>query len=821
MPRLAALTLALTLTLPAVGAEPSQPDPNAVRRHGPGYRYPQHGWTVVHIEGEPYDRGHQHGTLLAREIGDYVRNLAVQQSKAAPADAWAITRTMVSALFLRKFDREWLDEMQGIADGAAAGGASFDGRPVDLLDVVCLNVQMEYETLDNGLDALPTGLEGVKRPRQRVKPDPVPAADHCSAFAATGPATKDGKLVIGHITMSGLGNALASNVWIDVKPAKGNRVVMQGFPGAIWSAQDYYLNSKGIVLTETTIKQSRFNPDGLPLTARARRAMQYGNSIDDVVKALTEKNNGLYTNDWLLGDANTNEIASLELGTTTHKLRRSSQNDWHLPGVDGFYWGCNNTKDQAVRIDTFPGLLGRPQDLCWCPTDRDRAWLKLYQQHRGKIDADFGKLAFRTPPLAAHPSLDAKVTTADLANKLESHALFGPPYGRVWVASPRELERYHDVRDFVPNDWTVLTPAAPAGDGNSVAIDLNPDKLPNPYHTPHTAPAWQGTVLPKGPNIQANVGLAAYERIVALENAGVPAEQVELALFRYRAEHLAAKAREPKWRVEHDESIDALTAELDRPRAVRMVTGGEVLGLHVLRGFLGKDKFVAAVGEFSRANAGKPASWGDLQADLAETTGKDIEGFLNAYKPPAIEGRPVSVNGWVDEPEDTLVVYGTAADAVGNKAAAEAFQAAFRVRWTNITIPAVADKDVTDEQMKGKHLILIGRPAANAVSKRFASAVPATFGPASATVNGKVCAHDRTAVAAAGVNPLDQRFSVVILAGLSADATYHTAVQFAGGYKGAGGPPAAEAVVYPQGKAAVPVLVRREKPSREAAARGE
>jgi hypothetical protein len=64
---------------------------------------------------------------------------------------------------------------------------------------------------------------------------------------------------------------------------------------------------------------------------------------------------------------------------------------------------------------------------------------------------------------------------------------------------------------------------------------------------------------------------------------------------------------------------------------------------------------------------------------------------------------------------------------------------------------------------------------------------------------------------------LDKRFGVVIVAGLSADATYHAARAFAGGYKGVGAPPAAEVAVYPQGREAVPVLVKRDK--REAARR--
>ena len=31
------------------------PDPASVQREGPAYRYPQSGWIVVHVEGQPYD----------------------------------------------------------------------------------------------------------------------------------------------------------------------------------------------------------------------------------------------------------------------------------------------------------------------------------------------------------------------------------------------------------------------------------------------------------------------------------------------------------------------------------------------------------------------------------------------------------------------------------------------------------------------------------------------------------------------------------------------------------------------------------------------
>src|SRR5206468_6728386 len=134
---LALLTLALFCPARAEAARPDpsiaaeKPDPATVRRYGPAYRYPRAGWIVLHIEGAPYDRGYQHGRLLAAEIADYVKTLATKRSPKAPADAWREVRTMVNALFLRRYDHEYLEEMKGIADGAAAAGAKFDGRPLD------------------------------------------------------------------------------------------------------------------------------------------------------------------------------------------------------------------------------------------------------------------------------------------------------------------------------------------------------------------------------------------------------------------------------------------------------------------------------------------------------------------------------------------------------------------------------------------------------------------------------------------------------------------------------------------------------------------
>src|SRR5205814_2879928 len=125
-------------------------------------------------------------------------------------------------------------------------------------------------------------------------------------------------------------------------------------------------------------------------------------------------------------------------------------NEWLLPGAEGFYWGCNNTKDLKVRLETVADLGGRPEDASWRPSDRDLSWLTLYRRHRGKIDAAFGRMAFSDPPVPKLHCLDAKVTTSAMAKELRTHALFGPPYGRVWEPEPWQKERYQIIRPLVP-----------------------------------------------------------------------------------------------------------------------------------------------------------------------------------------------------------------------------------------------------------------------------------------------------------------------------------------------------------------------------------
>jgi hypothetical protein len=764
------------------------PDPLSVTRVGPAWRYPQDGWHVVHVEGAPYERGYQHGQLLAAEIVDYVKAIAEQRSHKAPAEAWRDLRMLTEALFLSGYDPEYLEEMKGIADGAAAAGAKFDERRLDLVDIVTLNSDVEIGFLQNALEATPTGIDARRftpplysQPKARLK-------ERCSAFIATGPATADGKIVMGHITMSELGYVRHYNVWLDIQPVEGHRIVFQTFPGGIQSGLDYYLSGSGLLVTETTIQQTRFNRGGKMLASRIRRAVQYARTIDDVVSILATDNNGLYTNQWLIGDTNTNEIAMFELGTSRSRLWRSSRNEWP-EGTSGFYWGCNNIRDPEIFKESVPDLAGKPANLVRYPRARDTAWFELFDRSKGRIDEAFAFTAFSTPPLAAFPSCDAKFTTADMARGLESWALFGPPRGSVWAPSPHDRDSYPGVQPLVPNDWTRLrTIPLRKLDGATIANDLA--HFPKPHEKPAVKFAarhpfaWRGTLLPQtDADTWLAAGFAELEHVVAFEQAcrkeageaEVPRsarDLADLALFAHES-----RLRTAVRRLGRDVPLHETHADPSRREWYDIAAGKGVRILAELRRHLGAAEGDKLFDEFGTSHAGQAVSTEQFVAHCRERAGAAIADRLqellqSGSEPAGSEANIWTIYSFEAEPERTLIIYGTDRDRAAQREAADRLQRAVARRFSNTTIPIRSDVEVSDEELRQNHLLLVGRPAANRIAGRCLTKSPATFAAGSFSVRGQSFAHPESAMVAAADNPLNPRYSAVVIAGLSAEATW-------------------------------------------------
>ena len=269
------------------------------------------GWITVRLAGTPAEIGYQHGRLLAPEIADTLAVARLELVHDTKHD-WAFLRKAAETVFWPRVDAEYREELTGIVEGANAGGTK-----ADLWDVVVLNAALEIGYYTAVLDG------GTKSA----------APDKCSAFVATGRFTRDGRPVIAHNNWSGYLDGARWNVVFDIRPARGQRILMDGYPGFIHSGDDFGVNSAGIAITETTITGFKgFDPRGVPEFVRARKAMQYASSIDDFDRIMRDGNNGGYANAWLVADENTGEIARLELGLRNVTLERTK---------DGYFVGTN------------------------------------------------------------------------------------------------------------------------------------------------------------------------------------------------------------------------------------------------------------------------------------------------------------------------------------------------------------------------------------------------------------------------------------------------------------------------------------------------
>ena len=327
-------------------------------------RHEKAGWIYLHIEGEPRERGFQHGYLLAKEIAECLRvRRAVSYHSTAMEWSDLLKET---ARFMTPFvDPENREELLGIVDGLQAAGVT-----VTLDDLVAYNACFE--------------LEGYWWPEVKKKLDGgstvvTAPPQHCSSFIATGSMTRGGGVVLGHNTMGAYVEAYA-NVIVDLVPAKGHRILMQTAPGWIHSGTDFFLTDAGLVGSETTIGGfSGFTEWGIPEFARMRRATQDAANIDEWCAIMKQGNNGGYANAWLLGDVNTGEIARLELGLAQVGFERTH---------DGSFIGSNVAENlKLLRRETNVDEC----DIRASSVARRVRWKQLMAQNRGKIDATAAK----------------------------------------------------------------------------------------------------------------------------------------------------------------------------------------------------------------------------------------------------------------------------------------------------------------------------------------------------------------------------------------------------------------------------------------------
>jgi hypothetical protein len=526
---------------------------------------------------------------------------------------------------------------------------------------------------------------------------------------------------------------------LDIQPTTGHRVLMQSYPGGIESGTDWYQNDAGIVLTETTINQSPFNINGTPVAYRARRAIQYGANIDQVVEILTTKNNGLYTNEWILGDAKTNEIALFELGTYKTRLYRSSKNDW-FGGTEGFYWGDNNAKDLSVRLEETPDPNSAPAYIPYVPTNRDLKWQDLYREYKGKIDEQFGFMAYHTAPLVSATAMDAKIVTADMASRMMVWAEFGRPNQTERLPSKGDQNEYPGNDGLYPASYRLISAGPAPAAFTTMSETAARIRIPDPQQPQYGDRLWKGWVLPAtDADIWFASGSAAYYEDLDSKDL--------------------SKAMAAHWAQYRSLSISAPNAK----QQFELETQKGALFLDQVRRDIGDDRFFKLMADFFAAHKAKSVP---AQAFL------DAAGVKFAM--PAAEGGSINdpggpmylVSDIRNRLGSALLVYGTMADAGSNRYAAEELEKHF-YRTLETAVPIRKDFEVTEADLRTHDVIFVGRPETNSALVTWQDKIGLDSLGGLFRIAGQDHVSETEALAFAAPNPLDRHHMALVLAGNS------------------------------------------------------
>lgn len=326
------------------------------------------GWHHVKVMGTPYECGFQQGYLLKDVYEDAIRvyKHIVYQTYGMTYE-WFVEQA--AKLHKDKIPQDLLDEMQGMVDGLEAAGYE------ETLDGI-IGWNAFYEISGYWWPKNAPVIIG-KIPNEML----IPKASHCSAIAATGSATTDGRVVLAHESFDDFWSGQYFNVCLDMTPQKGNRIVMQSVPLYVDSMTDFYVTSAGLAITETTLAGfSGYDENGIPEYVRVREAAQFASNIDEFVDIINKGNNGGYANAWLIADNNTGEIARFEQGLKFQALERTK---------DGCFFGCNAVFDPRIRnLECKDNGYNDPRQQTGA---RRQRWMELIDQYSGHIDVEVAK----------------------------------------------------------------------------------------------------------------------------------------------------------------------------------------------------------------------------------------------------------------------------------------------------------------------------------------------------------------------------------------------------------------------------------------------
>ena len=126
--------------------------------------------------------------------------------------------------------------------------------------------------------------------------------------------------------------------------------------------------------------------------------------------------------------------------------------------------------------------------------------------------------------------------------------------------------------------------------------------------------------------------------------------------------------------------------------------------------------------------------------------------------------RSISTTDIRDRLHSAILVYGTVREAGANRYAAEQLQKRFLDAYES-AVPIRKDFEVTDEDLRQRDAIFVGRPEANSALAGWSERLGLDYSEDVFRLDGDAHASERDALLFAGKNPLDQAHMVLVVAG--------------------------------------------------------
>src|SRR5262249_35807605 len=213
---------------------------------GDGFLEEVDGARVLHLKGTPYAMGYQHGALLRDEIREQVRFLFEVKAKEATFALGGITLldpkraiTGIAATQKKFVPERFQEELRGVADGAG----------LSLADVTAANY--------------------------------IPELFHCSGFALSGSATRDGTLYHGRVLDYGCDWRLQDHAVLTVAEPR-NRIPFVNVTYAGFVGSGPGLNARRISIRRDGGRG--LGPwDGTPMPLLVRMVLEEADALDRAI----------------------------------------------------------------------------------------------------------------------------------------------------------------------------------------------------------------------------------------------------------------------------------------------------------------------------------------------------------------------------------------------------------------------------------------------------------------------------------------------------------------------------------------------------------